>query len=511
MNITRRSLLMGAATVPFLNLRAALAQEQDRKIIFGLSTYPANIHPWLHAGTAAATVKFTIHRSLLGYDDEGQIKGELAESWEYEGEGAWLFNLRQNAVWHDGSPVTAEDIKWNIETAAAPDSTAVLAAQLRDITTIEVVGDKTIRLTTAEPIRTLPLTFASTYFHMVKMDSITEDQPGIGAGPYVIAADERGVSIEVEPFADYYDDSIPLNPGVRFVAYGDENLRVSALEAGDVDLIEFVPWSAMDRLAENDEVKMDHVDTGQFMYLVFNSDVEPFNDPKVRLAVAHAIRRQEIVDAVFFGQGAPLEGLPIPPSSPIYDESQDHVYNYDPELAKQLLAEAGYPDGFKTTILSTAQYFMHRDTALVVQQHLAEIGIEAEAVLPDWPTRVGMGDKGEYAIAVGGLAFSSNDPDGLSDGYSSKLAPSNLRSFNMVVPGLDEALEAGRREFDEEKQAAIYDEFKTLAIENAPIVPLTWRRQSYGMRSNVEGFVNLPGSLTNYSGITLATTVLEDE
>lgn len=509
METTRRSLLLGAAALPFLNLRAALAQEQDRKIIFGLSTYPANIHPWLHAGTAAATVKFTIHRSLLGYDDAGELKGELAESWDYEGEGTWVFKLR-DATWHDGSPVTAEDIKWNVETAAAPDSTAVLAAQLRDITAIEVVDDKTIKFTTAQPIRTLPLSFASTYFHMVKKNSITDEQPGIGAGPYVMSADERGVAMEVEPYEGYYDESLPKNPGVRFVAYGDENLRVAALEAGDVDLIEFVPWSAMANLETNDEVKMDHVDTGQFMYLVFNADAGPFGDPRVRLAVAHAIRRQEIVDAVFFGQGAPLEGLPIPPQSPIYDESQDHVFDYDPEKAKALLAEAGYPDGFKCTILSTAQYFMHRDTALVVQQHLGEIGIEVEATLPDWPTRVAMGDKGEYQIAVGGLAFSSNDPDGMSDGYSSKLAPSNLRSWNMVIPGLDDALEAGRREFDADKRAAIYDEFKKLAIENVPIVPLTWRRQSYGMRQNVEGFVNLPGSLTNYSGITLAETTLDE-
>lgn len=509
MNITRRSMMIGAATLPFLNLKLALAEEQSRKIIFGLSTYPANIHPWLHAGTAAATVKFTLHRSLLGYDAEGQLKGELAESWDYEGDGTWIFRLR-DATWHDGSSVTAEDIRWNIETAAAPDSTAVLAAQLRDISKIEVVDDKTIKLTTAEPIRTLPLTFASTYFHMVKKDSITESQSGIGAGPYVLAADERGVAMEVEPYEGFYDTSLPKNPGVRFVAYQDENLRVAALEAGDVDLIEFVPWSAMDRLAGNPDIVMDHVDSGQFMYLVFNADEKPFDDPRVRLAVAHAVRRQEIVDAVFFGQGAPLEGLPIPPSSPIYDSSQDQVYDYDPAKAKDLLAAAGYPDGFKCTILSTSQYFMHRDTALVVQQHLAEIGIEAEAVLPDWPTRVAMGDRGEYQIAVGGLAFSSNDPDGLSDGYSSRLAPSNLRSFNMVVPGLDDALEAGRREYDPDKRAAIYDEFKSLAIENAPIVPLTWRRQSYGMRTNVGGFTNLPGSLTNYSGITLATTTVDE-
>lgn len=508
MNITRRSILLGAAAMPFLNVAAALAQPADRKIIFGLSTYPANIHPWLHAGTAAATVKFAIHRSLLGYDADGNLKGELAESWDYEGEGKWLFKLR-TATWHDGSPVTAEDIRWNIETAAAPKSTAVMAAQMRTVSNIEIIDDKTIRLTTAKPIRTLPLTFASTYFQMVKKDSITDTVPGIGAGPFKLSKDERGVAMEVEPYSGYYEAGLPVNKGVRFIAYADENLRVSALEAGEVDVIEFVAWSAMDRLSKEPTVKMDHVDSGQFMYLVFNADVKPFNDPRVRRALAHAIRRQEVVDAVFFGQGGPLESLPIPSSSPIYDPLEDHVFKYDPEKAKALLAEAGYPNGFKTKILSTAQYAMHRDTGLVVQQHLAEIGIEAEMVLPDWPTRVGMGDRGEYEIAVGGLAFSSNDPDGMSDGYSSKLAPSNLRSWNMVIPGVDEALEEGRSEFDPVKQKEIYARFKKLVIESAPIVPLTWRRQSYGMRANVTGFTNMPGALTNYSGKTLLTTKLE--
>jgi peptide/nickel transport system substrate-binding protein len=507
MDLTRRSLVIGSTMLPFLNLSAAFAQDKGRKIIFGLSTYPANIHPWLHAGTAAATVKFVLHRSLLGYDAKGNLKGELAESWNHEGGGAWLFKLRE-ATWHDGSPVTAEDIRWNIVTAAAPDSPAVLATQLRDIVKIDVIDARTIRLTTKEPVRTLPLTFASTYLHMVKKDSITKDQPGIGAGPYVLASDERGVAMEVVPYKGYYDKSLPRNPGIRFVAYGDENLRVTALTAGDVDLIEFVPWSAMKQLDADKSVKMDHVDTGQFMYLVFNANEKPFDDPRVRRAVAYAIRRQEIVDAVFFGQGAPLEGLPIPPNSPIYDKAQDHVFAYDPKKAKALLAEAGYPNGFKCSILSTAQYFMHRDTGLVAQQHLAEIGIDAKMVLPDWPTRVAMGDRGEYQIAVCGIAFSSNDPDGMSDAYSSRLAPSNLRSFNMVVPGLDDALEAGRREFDDAKRAEIYAKVKQLAIDHAPIVPLTWRRQSYGLRAGVTGFSNMPGSLTNYSGITLATTEL---
>ena len=130
------------------------------------------------------------------------------------------------------------------------------------------------------------------------------------------------------------------------------------------------------------------------MYLTFNGSVKPFDDARVRVAVAQAIRREDIIKAAFFGRGAPIEGLPLTEGTEFYDAKLAHGWPYDPAKAKSLLAAAGVGSGFSCKLLATAQYGMHKDTATLVQQNLAEIGIQAELVLPDWATRVTLGNRG---------------------------------------------------------------------------------------------------------------------
>ena len=339
------------------------------------------------------------------------------------------------------------------------------------------------------------------------MPIISRNSPrgsAVGAGPFMLKRQERGVSLELEPFAGYHRPGLPKLRGIRAVAYADENLRVAALRAGDVDLIEYVPWQAMDAIAADNALKLDTVD-GAFMFLLFNGTRPPFNDARVRKAVAHAIKRDELVRAAFFGRGSPLMQLPIPESSPFYNREFHDGWRYDADLAKRLLAEAGHPNGFSCSLLSTAQYGMHKDTAEVVQQHLAAIGIRAELNLPDWATRVTAGNRGQYDIAVQGTAADSNDPDGLANFIDGSLAPAYVRSHGLKIDRITELLAAGRAELDEGKRREIYREMERVAIEQVPLVGLTWRSQGYAMRRQVTGFRNLPGALTFYSGLTFET------
>ena len=149
---------------------------------------------------------------------------------------------------------------------------------------------------------------------------------------------------------------------------------------------------------------------------------------------------------------------------------------------------------------------MHKDTAEVVQQHLAAVGIRAELNMPDWATRVAAGNRGQYDLAVMGTAADSNDPDGIANFIDGSLTPSYVRSFGLKIDRLTELLAAGRAEFDETKRRGIYREMEGIAIEQAPMVGLTWRSQGYAMRSQVTGFTNLPGALTFYTGLTFETT-----
>jgi peptide/nickel transport system substrate-binding protein len=503
MRPTRRHVLVGAAALPFLRITGARARTTGL-LTFGLSSFPPTLQPWANAGTAAGTIKLMIHRGLLGYDHRGALRGELAAQWAQDGTHGWTFKLR-DAVFHNGERVTSADVKWTLEQIAAEKSTAFFRASMQGIDKIETPDDATVRIVMKQPTATLPEWLAS--YHMPVIWHKSTDAQPVGAGPFTLKAQERGVSLELEAFAKYYKPGLPKLKGVRAVAYADENLRVAALQTGDVDLIEYVPWQSMEAIAGDPKLKLDAVD-GPFMYLVFNGTKPPFNDPRVRKAVAHAVKREDIVKAAFFGRGSPLPHLPIAAESAFFNPELKDGWKYDPALAKQLLAEAGLGSGFSCGFLSTAQYGMHKDSAEVVQQNLAAIGIQAELNLPDWATRVASGNKGQYDLAMMGTTADSNDPDGLASLIDGSLSPSYVRSFGLKTPKVTELLQAGRAEFDPAKRKAIYHQLEAVAIDEVPLVGLAWRSQGYAMQKDVTGFKNLPGALTFFSGLTFEDTAI---
>ena len=501
----RRAILAAGAALPFLPevaSNAARAASAPTHLTFGLSSYPPNLNPWINAGTAAGTTLLAHHRGLLSYAANGSIQGELAAHWESDGGAGWIFHLRE-AFFHNGAPVDAAAVKWSFAQIAAPNSTAYLRAQFQGIAAIETPDAHTVRVIMKQPTATFPDWLAPFYSSVVAPGTVGPAKLPVGCGPFVLKSYERGVALDFVAFDKYYMPGLPKLRTMRFVAYPDENLRVAALEAGNVDLIEYVPWQSMGTIAADAKLKMEST-LGPFMYLTFNARSGPFKDPRVRRAVGFAVKRTDVVDGAFFGRGAPLGGMPIPKGTPFYDAKLADFWTYDPDRAKKLLAEAGLANGFSCTLLSTAQYGMHKITAEVVQQDLAAIGINVQLNLPDWATRVALGNRGQYEFAVGGSATESNDPDGLSPLIDGTLSPSYERSYDLVVPGLHALLEAGRAEFDQAKRVAIYDKMQSLALECAPIVTLCWRSQAYAMKKTLNGFANLPGALTFYSGYSFA-------
>jgi peptide/nickel transport system substrate-binding protein len=216
-----------------------------------------------------------------------------------------------------------------------------------------------------------------------------------------------------------------------------------------------------------------------------------------------AVDRDAIVRAAFSGRGAVLESIPIPRESPYFNEANSRFWRRDLDRARSLLAEAGHPGGFSTSLLSTAQYGMHKDTAEVVQQSLRDIGIAAELRLPEWATRIQLGNRGQYEFAVMGSSGDYNDPDALSQWLAPNLPASYGRSFGYENPRMAQLLEAGRAELDVERRKAIYNDMELLAQHDAPSVGLAWRSQGFALQRYVENFQNLPGFLFSYAALTL--------
>ena len=500
--ITRRAVLGAAAAVPFLHMPARAARTPGI-LRFGLSAYPPTLAPWLNAGVSAGTAQALMNRGLLGYTADGKLAPEMAESWEQDGITGWVFRLRE-AVWHNGKQVTSDHIKWNFEQIAAEKSTAFYKVQCQDIAAIETPDARTVKLRMKSPNSTLPLILASYQMPMIYPESNAAGSQTIGAGPFILKNFERGVSLDFEANLHFYKPGLPKLKGIKITAYADENLRVAALQAGDVDLIEYVPWQNMDAIEANPRLVLQNT-FGSFEYMTFNGKSGPMADKRVRQAIAHAIKRDEVVKAAFFGRGAPLESVPILEGSPFFDRARSKTLAYDPAKAKALLADAGYPNGFSTSLLSTATYGMHKDTAEIVQQNLASVGIQVELLLPEWATRMAQGNRGQYQMSVIGTAAGSNDPDGLANLIDGQLSPSYSRSVNLPTPRTHELLAAGRAEFEPEKRRSIYAEMERNADDEAFFVGIAWRAQGYAFVKDLKGFANMPGALTFFSGYTLET------
>ena len=172
------------------------------------------------------------------------------------------------------------------------------------------------------------------------------------------------------------------------------------------------------------------------------------------------------------------------------------------------MAAAGLSGGFACKLLATSTYGMIKSTAEVLQSHLADIGIQADLVLPDWATRITLGNRGQYDITVNGTTNDSNDPDGISNFVGTNLPISYTRSYGLSVPKIDDLLAQGRRTFDPAQRKAVYDQLQQVCLDEVPLTSLCWRDQGYAMAKEVQGFTNMPGALTFYSARTLETTEL---
>ena len=212
------------------------------------------------------------------------------------------------------------------------------------------------------------------------------------------------------------------------------------------------------------------------------------------------------MQAAFFARGRGLEGVPTAQGSPYHDDALADGWNYDPARSKALLAEAGLTQGFSVKMLATAQFGMHKDIAEIVQQYLAAIGIQAELSLPDWSTRVSLGTRGQYDLAIHGVSADSNDPDGLFVMMDTSLSPSHGRSFGVQAPRPIAALARGRAEFNEAKRIEIYKDLQRETLDEVPLVGVASRWQGFGMDKRVVGFTNLPGALSTFSSNMLEYT-----
>jgi ABC-type transport system substrate-binding protein len=482
-------------------------------MVYGLVGDPPSLDPHVQKGAADATVKNMVYNRLVTWDREMNVIPMLAESWEVIDDTTVEFKLREGVKFHDGSEMTAEDVKFSYERIQDPEVGSGAAGPFKGIE-VEVIDDYTVRLNLPGPDAAIFQVLARTDAFIVSKDWIEGGaDPNLemmGTGPFKYVGREPDVSFEVERFDDYYDQPLPYLDGIKFIPYKDETAKATAIRTGEVDFIDYVPWRHMDQIEEEaaaGDLKFDSGVQALFMTLYMNPSEPPFDDKRVRQAISWAVDREAVGATIFFGRGEPLTGSFIPKSFLGYDPSLDGSYGFDQEKAKALLAEVGWKDEdgdgvleahgvagvedgtpFKVNFLATNQYAMHFRLAELAQAQMKEIGIDGTVELVDWPTRTQRRlDVVPWEIQADGLGQNMTDPAFLDLYYHSEKGQWPPR-LHFADPEADDLLNRARATYDEEERAKLYNELDKRMIDQVFFVYVWRREQGEAMQPYVNDF-----------------------
>jgi peptide/nickel transport system substrate-binding protein len=337
---------------------------------------PPHLDPTSAAAGAIDSVTYSnIFEGLTRFMGDGAVVPGLAKSWEISDDGlTYTFKLHGEVKFHDGTDMDGDDVKFSLDRARGEDSVNAQKALFAGITDVSVVDPLTVKVTLSEPNGNFLFNMAWGDAIIVAPESIEDIKTNpIGTGAFKFSNWVQGDKIEIERNADYWGTPAILDKAT-FKFISDPTAAFAAMMAEDVDV--FSGFPAPENLPQFEADPRFQVLIGST-----NNQQPPFDNVKVRKALAHAIDRQAIIDGAMFGYGTPI-GTHFAPHNPAYVDLTGNS-SYDPDLARKLLAEAGFPDGFKTTLHLPPPSYARRGGEIIAAQ-LAEVGIKAEITNVEW-------------------------------------------------------------------------------------------------------------------------------
>jgi len=380
---------------------AATGPKQGGFVTWAINQDPVNLIPFGAVATANHWGKEFMYDSLLEWDKDLLVQPALAESWEAPDDNTWIFNLRPDTKFHNGDPVTADDVVYSIELQKEPPEPGIPNSFYPAIESVEAVDEHTVKfnMTRADPTTEGYLAWGR-YSAIIPRDAydkwnlLTE---GIGTGPFKLIEYVPNDRIEYERNPDFWKEGLPYLDKLTLKILPDESGRVAALRSGEIHGCTISADTA--KTLENDPDIM--ILKGLFsaprvLQFTMKNQGHPWEDVRVRQAISKAIDREIIMSNVFGGE-AVLSG-PVPPGYGDWfisaDELVEKWFKYDIDLARQLMSDAGYADGFDITLYAIANHDASQ-TAEVVQQQLKEINVNVEVISEEigpFAKRVGDGE-----------------------------------------------------------------------------------------------------------------------
>lgn len=349
-------------------------------VVYGMTQDLASLDPHVDTDAGTRDVVFNLYEGLVKPTSDGGFIPAVASDYIISDDAkTYTFTLRDGITFHDGTPVTIEDVKYSIDRYAEIQGESSAFSSLVD--SVEVQDDKTLVVNLKESY--------SEFLPMMTIAIIpqsNEDPAGnpISTGPFKYVSYTPGQNLELEKYDGYWQEGVPSLDSVEFKFIADVDTAFVELQAGTIDILKYLTAAQAETLGDDYNIVQGSMNLVHAMYL--NSAYEPLSKTEVRQALCYAVDRDAINNFIFGGKSHLIGSHMIPAMSKYYEPEAETVYSYDPEKAKELLADAGYADGFDLEITVPSSYSQHVDSAQIIADELSQVGINVTLNQVEWST-----------------------------------------------------------------------------------------------------------------------------
>jgi peptide/nickel transport system substrate-binding protein len=471
--------------------RVDLGGESAGNLVAAIAGEPDQLDPHKTSAYFSFQVLENVYDTLVEPDENLEMSPALAESWEVSPDQlTWTFHLRRGVTFHDGSAFTADDVVFSYR--------RIIDEQLTNVDKFSAVSDvtaldpATVRITVTQPTPNL-LTNLGGFKGMaiVQRANVESGQIAshpVGTGPFAFAGQRSGDAITLKANPDYWGGA-PRVSGVTFRFIAEPSTALSALQAGEIDWTDSIPTQRVAQLTDDDSITLAVTPSNDYWYLALNQARPPWQDVRVRQAVAYGIDRDAIVAATSYGT-ATANQLAIPEGNPWYTPYDR--YRYDVDEAKRLLREAGASPQ-RLDMLVTSEYPETVTAAQIIADNLAPLGITVDIRTVDFATWLDEQNRGNFDMLMMGW-LGNIDPDDFYYAQHHTNGTSNAQKYSN--PEVDRLLDAARTETNRDARAQLYAKAATIIADECsyiylynPSVIQAWTTDLSGYRARTDGAV----------------------
>ena len=493
---------------------AAEAATRGGKMVYARYADSLFLDPVLNDANVDIWVLTNLYDTLLQPTVDGTgVQPGLATKWETAADGKSLtLTLRGGVKFADGSPMLAEDVKWSIDRARDPKAGA-WSSSLASIDTVQVTAPDMLVLKLKNPDPTL-IPALATFNAAILPQKLFEATAGatpddkakafaekpVGTGPFIMTAWKRGVSMTLKRNPYYWKQgedgkALPYLDELEFQIIPDDVTRILKLKAGEVDGAEFIPYSRVKELQGDANLRMEMWPSTRVRYLTFycgptfkDGKANPFSNPKVRQALNYAVNKEAIIAITTVGTGKPMQSF-MSATTPLFVPQE--LYKYDLAKAKAMLAEAGFPNGFETSIYSLSGSGDDANDLAAVQQMWGQVGVKLRIDQVDNATRTARYREENFAMRTSAWTNDISDPSQITSYFAYYPIIHSLHS-QFQDKRIDELFEKSQQETDPKARAEEYKEIQSRYNEAAPILYLYETPYPVAFRKAAKGFVQIP-------------------